>query len=234
MTAATQTYDHDQCVMKFKTAIEAGKMNPQAVSDDWLKKSKTGTVEQLRKAIADATSLIAYEREKEQERQQTQKKADLRAKFARKKKQLVEQDTAVAIPAEQLDRMEAVIRSLMDQDILDDYNEDLKKKSGTITFRDIAFIGCVHYLSVSSNGQADPRHNFSATSPMKRISKASVSFNYRQTPFDNRQIRYALEILSVLNFTREVEAAVYWGPKDKRNRAAKWSVCFDEAFNGVF
>lgn len=166
--------------------------------------------------MRDATRRIAQERERE-------RAARLRERLAARRTILRERDTSIAIPPRTLDRVESAIRWLLPEDILEDYSADPRaKKSGPLTYRDVAFVACVHRLSVTENGRAAAQYR--GTSPFKRIAKASVSLGHREAPFDNRQIRFALAILEELGFTEQVTAAVHRPGGKGASVAGRWTI----------
>jgi hypothetical protein len=149
-------------------------------------------------------------------------------------KRLVDRDTSLTVPANHLERFEAALREVMTDNDLEVFNKALRERSGGLTWAEIALVGCVHRMSVTGNGKHG--ENFKGTSPFKRMALASVSVLKRESPLDNRQIRYALDILSAMNFTTEVDAAVHTYDADRKagNKAGVWIINPNPFWDAVF
>ena len=125
---------------------------------------------------------------------------------------------------------EALARYITPQ-IMDAANAQLRRQSvGEITVQDIAFIGLVHWDSVT----ADKAPEIRRTSPAARIQRAAVKFGYRPTPFHLSQIAMARKLLSTLGITRQTESAIHYHGGDQRNRAAIWTVTDNKEWYSVF
>lgn len=127
-----------------------------------------------------------------------------RAKIAAAQQKLKENDRSIVTTAKltaAADRLKAALT----KEELEGFNKNIRLKSGGLTYDDLAFVGLIHFESVTYNGQDDP--DFRNTSPFWRIQEASVEFGYRKRPFDERQVRWALDILASLDITEEVRKA---------------------------
>lgn len=169
-----------------------------------------------------------------EDREQKKRAAKIKTKLQAAQKKLVDCDSAITIPVRVIDNVEAAIKSLLPEDELENFNVQLRVKSSAITYRDIAFIAAVHRLSVLDNGTKNIRYK--GTSPFARIATAATSFNYRETKFDNRQIRYALTILEALEFTSEHAPGVHHYHKEEKrdNKAGEWSISHDRFWTRLF
>jgi hypothetical protein len=144
---------------------------------------------------------LAQSEREEIERQQREAEAakrreERKAKHARTRKKLIENDNTAMITDTLLNRLETRLREEMPEDELEQYNVALRAKSGSLTYRDIAAIAIIHRESV--------RHNANGQCPFSRYTRMSAKCEKIGHTFDNRQVRYALDILSVLDFTAQV------------------------------
>ena len=146
--------------------------------------------------------------------------------------EFVANDNSAAVTPGVMDKMTSTLEQLIDDEMLEAFNKPLRTKTGAITHRDIAFIGCIHRLSVTDNGSRDER--FEATSPFKRIREASIKFKYRDTAFDHRQIRAALSLLQVVEFTEEQTKGVHSHVNPKASTAGTWTISSDPFWRKIF
>jgi hypothetical protein len=130
------------------------------------------------------------------------------------------------IDTDLIDRFTGLVEGKVPAPHLDAFNADLKKaKGGTLTHADIAFIGCVHRRSILENR---------GESPFKRIKESVVKFGFRDRPFDDRQVRYALMILSHAGFTKQVAESVYNHKDKSKSRAGVWELIDDPYWTDAF
>lgn len=220
MDTSQPQFSHDELVDNLVGKLKAGKMFP-LFADETIYMTKPVAKHYSYREFSEAEVLAA-----------DKLKAELLKKHKNRRIKLDDEDTSLRVPNEHLDAVERYLKLMVPDEAMDDYNDGLKAaKSAAITHRDVAFIAAVHRDSVLNNGQ----HNeaFLATSPFRRIAQASIHLKFRSQPFDNRQIRYALSMLSELGFTTETEAANRSQKKDA-SHAAKWAVCREEPWESFF
>jgi hypothetical protein len=142
----------------------------------------------------DDTRALALIAEAETEVTATRRR-DLKERLALKRRELKENDDGVSPDA--VKSLEDQIKSLLDPEDLEAFNDDLAAKGRRLTFTDIAFVAAVHRQSIKENRGDSPFKRFVRLSAKGLIAK----------PLDHRQIRYALSILETLGCTRQVGAS---------------------------
>lgn len=237
MTGVDEQQDREQTLREqMADAIERGTVTPITEQDYNARIAAKGKPNEWPKFRdrQTAAQVIVDQRRAAVAAAKAEAKAAMKAKLAAARQQFVANDRSGFVTEPLLDRMTAAIRELFDNDDLMEWNVDLRKKTGAITHRDIAFIGIVHRQSVTDNGTKDAR--LAGTSPFKRCAEASTKFGYRDAAFCNRQIRAALTILETLGFTQQIEQAKhsYHRASGEVNTAGKYTISTAPEWASIF
>ena len=145
-----------------------------------------------------------------------ERKAALKARLAKARAHL--NDTDQGIDRAAVDALERSIRDLLDDEDLEGFNVDLRRKGRALTYPEIALIGCIHRRSIKENKGESPFKRIKVLAEKSGLLAAGLTI-------DHRQIRYALNILAALGFTEEIEIGkpgVFKDGKWAKGTCGKW------------